>query len=233
MSTRLGFWLAGTALLVGGLMAGVCHMFNFDSSTDITHFACYAPLSGPVHLALFASGMLVLLGWFGHYALQYSGSGMIGLAAFVCLFLGIMCGDLLHCILEFSVFPVLDAIAPYALPGLADATYRSMPVSVLVAAGQFLLFAGVPAAALAVYRSRIVPAWPAILLVLTAVLQGVALVPRWRESVRASSFTSLYFSMAMLGTAVLWQARKRGSFAGAVAHNRNAIYPEDSRPAAR
>ena len=86
--------------------------------------------------------MLVLLGWFGHYALQYSGSGTIGLAAFVCLFLGIMWGDLLQCILEFSVFPVLDAIAPYALPGLADATYRSMPVSVLLAAGHFLLFSG-------------------------------------------------------------------------------------------
>jgi hypothetical protein len=233
MSMRLSFWLAGAALLVGGFMAGVCHMFKLDSPTDVAHLARYQALSGPVHLAVFAGGMLVLLGWFGHYALQYSGSGAIGLAAFVCLFLGIMWGDLLRCILEFSVFPVLDAIAPYALPGLADATYQSLPVSALLAAGHFLLFTGVPAAALAVYRSRIVPAWPAVPLALTAALQVLALFPRWGESVRGSSLMALYLSLAMLGVAVLWRVRKRGSFAGAVADDRNAICCEDSRPAVR
>jgi hypothetical protein len=233
MSMRLWFWLAGVALLVGGLTAGVCHMFNLDSPTDVTHLARYAPLSAPVHLALFAGGMLVLLGWFGHYALQYSGSGTIGLAAFVCLFLGIMWGDLLQCILEFSVFPVLDAIAPYALPGLADATYRSMPVSVLMGAGHFLLFAGVPAAAAAVYRSRMVARWPAIPFALTAALQVWALLPQAGESAGAASMTAVYFSLAMLGLAVLWPVLKQGSITGAVADNRNAIYREDSRPVAR
>ena len=232
MSIRLWFWLAGVALLVGGLIGGVCHLFNLDSPTDVTRLARYAPLSAPVHLALFAGGMLVLLGWFGYYALQYSGSGTTGLAAFVCLFLGIMWGDLLECILEFSVFPVLDAIAPYALPGLAAATYRSMPVSVLLAAGHFLLLAGVPAAALAVYRSRIVPRWPAIPFALTAALQVLALVPRWGESMRASSLTSFYLSLAILGLAVLWPVLKQGSIAG-TADDRSAIYREDSRPAVR
>jgi hypothetical protein len=234
---RFCFWLAGLALLVGGLMAGACHLFNLDSPSDVTHLsqhiAQYASLRAPVHLALFAGGMLVLLGWFGHYALQYSGSGKIGLAAFVCLFLGIIWGDLLQCILQFSVFPVLDAIAPYALPGLADATYQSMPVSLLLTAGHVLLFAGVPAAALAVYRSRIVPVWPAIPFALTAALQVLALIPRWGESVRASSFAALYFSLAILCVAVLWSVRKRGSFVGPVAHDRKSIYREDSRPAAR
>jgi hypothetical protein len=235
MSIRLCFWLAGVALLVGGLMAGACHLFNLDSPSDVTHLSQhivqYASLGAPVHLALFGGGMLVLLGWFGHYALQYSGSGKIGLAAFVCLFLGIMWGDLLQCILEFSVFPVLDAIAPYALPGLADATYRSMPLSLLLTAGHLLLFVGVPAAALAVYRSSVVPVWPAIPLALTAALQVLALLPRWGESMRAFSFTALYFSLAILGVAVLWPVRKRGSFAGAC-HGKS-IYREDSRPVAR
>ena len=233
MSMRVWFWLAGVALVVGGLMAGVCHLFDFHSPTDVAHLARYAPLSAPVHVALFAGGMLVLLGWFGHFALQYSTSGTIGFAAFVCLFLGIMWGDLLECILEFSVFPVLDTIAPYALPGLADATYQSMPLSVLLAAGHFLLVVGAPAAALALYRSRIVPGWPAIPFALTAALQGLALFPRSGQWVRTSSSTSLYLSLAMLGVAVLWPVRNRGSYVGAVAEDRNAIYREDSRPAAR
>jgi len=233
MSMRLSFRLAGVALLVGGIMAGICHLFNGGGPTDVTRLARYAPLSGPVHLALFAGGMLVLLGWFGHYALQYPGSGAMGLAAFVCLFLGIMWGDLLRCILEFSVFPVLDAIAPYAVPGLADATYRSMPVSMLVGAGHFLLFAGVPAAALAVYRSRIVPRWPAIAFALTAGLQVVEHFPHWGESVRPLSLTALYLSLATLGVACLWSTRKPGGVAGAAAYDGKAIYRADSRPAAR
>jgi hypothetical protein len=103
----------------------------------------------------------------------------------------------------------------------------------VMAFGHFLLFTGVPAVAVAVYRSRIVPAWPAIPFALTAVLQVLALFPRWGESVRASSLTALYISLAMLGVAVLWPVRKRGSFAGAVAEDRNAIYRQDSRPAVR
>jgi hypothetical protein len=214
-------------------MAGICHLFHFDSPTDLSRLARYAPLSAPVHLALFAGGMLVLLGWFGHYALQYSGTGTVGLAAFVCLFLGILWGDLLECILEFSVFPVVDAIAPYALPGLADATYRSLPVSVLLGAGRFLLLMGVPTTALAVYRNRTVARWPAIPFALTAALQVGALLPQAGHAARPASLAALYFSLAMLGAALLWPARKRDSFAGSLADERNAIFREQSRPAAR
>ena len=141
MSMRSRFALAGITLLVGGLTAGMCHLFSSDSPRDVAHLAQYAPLSAPVHLLLFAGGMLVLLGWFGHYALQYSSSGTVGFTAFVGLFLGIMCGDLLHCILEFSVFPVLNSEAPYALPGLADRTYQATPIAVLVLLGPKIIAA--------------------------------------------------------------------------------------------
>ena len=233
MSMRMRSWPAGLALLVGGLMAGICHLFNSDSPTDLAHLAQYPPLGALVHLVLFIGGLLVLLGWFGHYALQHSSVGTIGLAAFVCLFLGILWADLMHSILEFSVFPVLDQVAPYALPGLADATYRSMPVSLLLTAGRILLLAGVPAAAMAVYRSANVRRWPAIPFALTAALQVLAILPRSGESIHNLALTALYFSMAFLGMALLLASRSAGISTAPIAQGRNAISYEDSRPAAR
>ena len=105
MSMRLRFRLAGMALVLGGLTAGFCHLFHFEPPTDLNQLAQYTRFSEPVHLLLFAGGILVLLGWFGQYALQCSASGALGFGAFLTLFVGILFGDLLHCILEFSVFP--------------------------------------------------------------------------------------------------------------------------------
>lgn len=230
MSMRLRCWLAGTTLLVGGVMAGSCHLLNSDSTTDVAQLAMNAPLRGPIHLALFAGGMLVLLGWFGYYSLETSRSGAVGLA-FVCLFLGIIWADLLHSILEFSIFPVLAAVAPYALPRLADATYRSVPVSMLLEAGECLLFVGVPAAAWAIYRSEAARAWPVFPFALTAALQALALIPRWGDTLRSWSLTALYFSLATLGVAVLCSARARTD-TGFQTSGGSAISCEDSPPAA-
>jgi len=158
---------------------------------------------------LFAGGLLVLLGWFGHYALQHSSVGTIGLGAFVCLFLGILWADLLHSILECSVFPVLDQVAPYALPGLADATYRSMPVSLLLTAGRILLLAGVPADALAVYRSPSMRRWPSIPLALTARLQALAMLQRGGESMHCAPSVSFISTTCLRACSVLMHTKQR------------------------
>jgi len=226
MSMRSRFALAGITLLVGGLTAGMCHLFSSDSPRDVAHLAQYAPLSAPVHLLLFAGGMLVLLGWFGHYALQYSSSGTVGFTAFVGLFLGIMCGDLLHCILEFSVFPVLNSEAPYALPGLADRTYQATPIAVLVLLGRFSLCAGAAAAAISLYRRRRLGA--AFPFAVTALLQAATVFPRLAEPFSTASIVALYFSMAALGIAVLHSVRLRHAPAARV-----ATYPEPPQPLER
>jgi len=233
MSMRLRFWPAGMALLVGGVIAGTCHLFSLNNGTDVSQLAQYAPLRAPVYLALFAGGMLVLLGWFGYYSLENLNSGAIGLIAFVSVFLGVMWADLLHCILEFSIFPVLDAVAPYALPRLADATYRSVPMAFLQGAGDCLLFAGVPCAAWAIYRSRVLPAWPAVPFAVTAALQAGALMLRRTEMLHVWSFIALYLSLATLGSAVLGHARRRAGSPLRAAPDQSPIVCEDSQPVGR
>ena len=201
--------LVGLALSLGGLIACTCHLFNLDSPRDIVHLSQYARLGAPLHLVLFLGGLLVLLGWVGQYAMLYPPSGVMGSIAFACLFLGIMCGDLLHCILEFSIFPILDATAPYALPGLADATYRSTMLAPLLSAGRYLLLVGVCATALGAWRGSIGPKWMAVLFTLSAGLLAIELFPHPGELVEGPAFVALYLSLAALGITRLVPAQKR------------------------
>jgi hypothetical protein len=152
---------------------------------------------------LFAGGILVLLGWFGQYALQSSASGIAGLVTFLLMFLGILLGDLLHCVLEFSIFPILTSLVPYALPSLEDTCYRLTPFATLLRIGGFLILAGVPATVFTMLRSRTLPGWSAIPFLATAVLLGAAHIPGLAASFGPLSLAALYISMSVLGLAVL------------------------------
>ena len=232
MWKRLQFWLPGMALVVGGVVSGSCHLFNFESPTDLAHVAQYPSLGAPAHLTLFAGGLLVLAGWVARFAVRQSSADSIALAALICLFIGVLCGDLLHSILEFSVFPVVDQMAPYALPSLADATYRSIPVSVLLTAGRILLLAGAAAFALAAYREPCLPRWPAIPFALSATLEFVAILPFSGESMRSFALATIYFSMAALGLTLL-SDQPASNLALESTRRRNPTSLRDSQPPAQ
>ena len=202
MPMHLRSKLAGIALTLGGLTAATCHIFSFESSVEMSHMANFACFAEPIHLVLFAGLLMVLLGWSEQYSLQSSESGMMAPAAFVCLFLGIICGDLLHCTLEFSVFPVLGSMVPYALAGIADATYRSAALGNLIWAGQALMFLGGIATALSTRRNRFLPLWAAAPLTGSAILLGVELFPQLAQATRPASLPAFYLSIAVLGASV-------------------------------
>lgn len=203
MPMHLRFRLAGLALTCGGLTAGTCHLFSFESSSNLSYLAQYASFGEPVHLLLFVSLIVVLLGWFEQYSLQASHSGIMGFAAFVCLFLGILCGDLLHCILEFSVFPVLGSMVPYALPGIAEATYHSAALGNLIWVGQCLMCIGSAAAATSICRNQHLPLWTSAPLALSATLLGLGLFPQLAPAIRSASMSTFYISVAVMGVSVL------------------------------
>lgn len=232
MRRRLRFRLPGMALAVGGVVSGSCHLFNLESPTDLAHVAQYPPLGASLHLALFAGGLLALAGWVGRFAVRQADANTIGLAALICVFIGTLCGDLLHSVLEFSVFPIVDQMAPYALPGLADATYRSTPVSALLGAGRILLIAGTAAFAWTTHRERCVPRWPTIPFALSTVLEAVAMLPGSSELLRSFALAAMYFSMAALGL-TQWRHDCEPVSAISVAGNRRSIALIDSQPRAR
>jgi hypothetical protein len=166
----------------------------------VAKYACFAEA---IHLVLFASLLMVLLGWSEQYSLQSSDSGIMQPVAFVCLFLGIICGDLLHCILEFSVFPVLGSIVPYALPGIAEATYRSAAVGNLIWAGQCLMFLGAVARAMSICRGRFLPLWAAAPFMVSAALMSLGLFPQLSPAIRPASLPAFYASIAVLGVSLM------------------------------
>jgi hypothetical protein len=201
--------LAGIALILGGLIASISHLFPIEPTSDPALLEQYAHLSEPLHLMLFAGGILVLLGWFGQYAVQSAASGVTGLITFLSIFLGILFGDLLHCILEFSIFPVLSSSVPYALPALAESCYRITPFALMLRSGHFLIIAGVAAAIFSLLRDRILPVWTVVPFAITAVLLCVALLPRFSALVGPLSLAALYVSMAVLGVAIVKLARPK------------------------
>lgn len=203
MSQRGFHRLGGLALIVGGLLASTAHVLHIEAPTDPGQLAHYAHLSQPIHLLLFAGGLLVLLGWFGQFAFQSDRCGVVGLLAFLSLFFGILFADLLHCVLEFSIFPLLIASVPYATPVLAENVYRSTPFALLQNAGQILVMVGVPLSAFSIFRSRALPAWSALPMTITAVVVILAFVPWTSWIVGPRHVIGLYVSMATLGVAIL------------------------------
>jgi hypothetical protein len=209
MPVHLRFKLAGIALTSGGLTAAICHMFGFEASANVNDLAKYANFAEPVHLVLCASLLIVLLGCSELYSLDCSDSGVMGAPAFVCLFLGIICGDLLHCTLEFSVFPVLGSMVPYALPGIADATYRSTALGHLIWAGQALMCLGVVATAISTWRGRALPTWAVAPLAISAFLLGLELFAPFSPVIRPASQSAFYIAIAELGVSAFSARRAR------------------------
>jgi hypothetical protein len=203
MSQRGFYRLAGVALIAGGLLAAAAHVLHIEAPSDPAQLAHYAHLSQPIHLLLFAGGILVLLGWFGQFGLQSVRCGMAGLFAFLSLFLGILFADLLHCVLEFSIFPLLIASVPYATPAFAEHVYGSTPFAFLQNGGQILVVVGVPLSAFSIYRSRVLPRWAALPMAMTAVAVIMAFLPGTSRIVGPHYVIGLYLSLATLGVAIL------------------------------
>lgn len=200
-------WLSGLALILGGLLTAVAHLYHIEPPSDPAQWAQYARLSQPLHLVLFSGGTLVLLGWFGQYGLHSSRTGAAGLLAFFLVFLGILLADLLHCVLEFSVFPVLGSSVPYALPALAAATYTSTPFAFLLQAGQWVITAGTGMQVYSIFRKRVLSLWIAIPFAVTAALFGWTMLAGSPNAVRSVSYVALYISLAILGLAVITTER--------------------------
>lgn len=203
--------LAGVALTLGGLIAATCHVFSFESSAEVSQAALYANYAQPVHLVLFAGLVLVLLGWSVQHAMEGSEAGVLGTAAFMCLFVGITCGDLIHSILEFSAFPVIGSMAPYALPEIAEATYHSSAVGNLIGAGHCLMCIGSVATAILIGRGRRRAEWAAVPLALSALLFGAALVPQFATAISPALMpVFLWRHLALWRFSAVHAARKAG-----------------------
>jgi hypothetical protein len=206
MSTHAHTLLTGVALLLGGLVAAGSHLLEAMTTVAPDRIADYVAFTQSVHLALFVGGVLILFGWSGFYGLESACTGLPTLLTFLSVFLGILLGDLLHCVLEFSILPVLISLAPYVVPEMKQAAYGLTPFAALVRTGRSLLLIGTPGAAAAIWRSRSLSVWAAFPFVFSAILFAIGTLA-FTEHQREYVLAAFYMSTAVLGIFVIAKAR--------------------------
>jgi hypothetical protein len=207
MSTYTFYRWSGVSLVLGGAVAALAHIFHPMDPTDPSMLSHYASVSQPAHLLLFAGTVFVLLALPGFYLGLGESGGVLAFVGSFLLYFGILFADALHCILEFSVFPVLMRSVPYVTISIAETTYAHTPLAILQAIGEDLVFVGAPLLAVAVMRSRVLSSWAAAPLLLTVLLMVASVLPWTARIVGRHYVTSLYLALMVLGVAVVFGTR--------------------------
>src|SRR5690348_7193643 len=107
MSYSLYSRFSACSLILGGISAALAHIARPEQPADPSLLFHYAEVSQPIHVLLFGGSVLVLLGLPVANLLRDRFGKLLVSAGSLFLYLGILFADTLHCILEFSVFPVL------------------------------------------------------------------------------------------------------------------------------
>jgi hypothetical protein len=201
MSAHALYRLSGILLITGGLAAAIAHELHPAAPSDPAALMHYAHSSQPAHLLLFAGALLTIFGLPGHFLKQASSAGWFGLIAVAFLAAGILLADVLHCVLEFSVFPVLIETVPYTTIKIVETTYSETPLALLQRIGQILVFVGTPLTALASLRAR-ARSWAALPLLFASLVQLSVLVPALSHRTGQRFPIVLYLALAALGIAL-------------------------------
>ena len=203
MTSTTLFRSAAISLAVGGSLGLVAHILHPGCPTSPDDLSAYTHRSQPVHLILFFGVVLVIMGLPGILIRQRSRSGFLGFVSIQLLIFGLLFGEALHSVLEFSILPLLVRSFPYATIGLASSIYHSTPLGLLQNVGYTLYLLGCPLLSLVTLRSRILPAWAAFPLCLTTAINFAVFLPPFREFAYKTFPLAFYISMCSLAAA-LW-----------------------------
>ena len=211
MTSTTLFRSASISLVVGGLLGFIAHVMHPGCPTSPDDLFAYTHRSQPVHLILFFGVIFVIMGLPGVLIRQRSRAGLLGFISTQLLIFGLLFGEALHSVLEFSIVPLLVRSFPYATISLASSIYHSTPLGFLQNAGYTLYLLSCPLVALVTLRSRIFPEWAAFPLCVTTMINFAVFLPPFRDMAYRVFPLGFYASICILGAA-LWIST-RPSFA--------------------
>src|SRR5262249_40100477 len=139
------FVLSGSSLIAGGIAGVVAHVLHLQyHPTNPAQVAPYVTKNEPVHLLLFAAVLLVLLGLPGLLARQHERTGVFGLAGFIHVYFGLVCGEWMHCVVEIGIYlSMVDQVAN-DMVAVIDRMYGGgSPYAYLEMMGGWILLLGV------------------------------------------------------------------------------------------
>jgi len=199
------FRLAALSLILGGVLALGGHIIQPLEPTDPSALLNYTQRSQPSHLLIFFGAVFVMLGLQGVLFRQRTRAGLPGLIAVYALFFGLLLGEVIHSVLEFSILPLLVRSFPYAAIPLVQACYQGTPLAILQKIGEFLCLAGVPLLGIVMLRARVFPGWAALPLCLSTPVGFATLISSLNRVAMPLYPLCFYASSATLGFA-LWSS---------------------------
>jgi hypothetical protein len=110
-------------------------------------------------------------------------------------------GEMLHCVLEIGMYPVLARQAPHEMIGLINAMYEQTLYGRLEGVGGIMLLVGILVFSVATWRAAVLPAWSALLLASTDLAAILAFTPATRWIVGSRFPVMFYLSMIAIGYA--------------------------------
>jgi hypothetical protein len=211
MTSTTLFRSAAISLALGGVLGTIAHLMHPACPGSPDDLMVYTHRSQPVHLILFFGVIFVMMGLPGILVRQRSRAGLLGFVSIQLLIFGLLFGEALHSVLEFSILPLLVRSFPYATIALASSIYHSTPLGSLQNAGYTLYLLGCPLLALVTLRSRVFPAWAAFPLCVTTTINFAVFLQPFRDMAYKIFPLGFYASICVLAVA-LWIST-RPSFA--------------------
>ena len=161
---KMLYRLSGLALILGGVMGMLGQYFHPGDPQSPADLPQYARQGLPVHTALYFVVMLILLGLPALYIRQRDKVGVMGLVGFLLLFFGLPLVDLVHSVIMANILPTLVADSPGHANTLLGAAFGTPPWSILEILGIPLTVLGIIVFNIVTIRARVLPAWPAWLM---------------------------------------------------------------------
>jgi hypothetical protein len=211
MTSTTLFRSAAVSLALGGVLAMIAHLMHPACPGSPDDLAAYTHRSQPIHLMLFFGVIFVIMGLPGILIRQRSRAGLLGFVSILLLIFGLLFGEVLHSVLEFSILPLLVRSFPYATISLASSIYHSTPLGFLQNAGYAFYLLSCPLLALVTFRSRVFPAWAAFPLCVTTTINFAVFLAPFRDMAYKVFPLGFYASICVLAAA-LWIST-RPSFA--------------------
>ena len=205
MSAKSSEILTGCLLCFGGGLAGYAHAVHPMDPADPALLFQHAAKTQSTHTVLFAGVFVLLIALRGRAGQVQVSSPIVPIGTLL-LSTGILLSDMLHCVLEFSIFPMLMRSIPYAAVAMVEATYHSVPLSLLQSGGQWLLALGAFMTSIGLISGPSRQRWTALPLCLSGALMGSALLRLETQSVEPQFIVWIYFSIALLGVRMLSSA---------------------------
>ena len=197
--------IAGTILVLGGLIGALAHAIHPDAPENAEALHAYVASTVGAHLLLGSAVLLVCIGLPFLCERLSPADSITGLLSYPLLFMGLMSGEFRHCPVEIALFPELERLGYSQITAVVRHLFSGASVFQHVQSISLLfLLAGVFVILVAA-RTAQLPRWPAVFLIGFLAFLAATFVPALRSIPAGHLFPiNLYLAFASYGAVLVF-----------------------------